>query len=493
MSNDSPASVVGNKFVLEYYSTLSKNPELISKYYTSDSVMSRGQASFEDEKQNSIQSSSALEGIQNAINTTNFKNCNFNLSGINCQKSFNRGVLLVVHGTITLKDQNHPRQFMQTFFLAPQTEPLYSYYVLNDIFNFIVTPPPPAVPTTVVVATKTVEEVHTHAPVQQQAANLPTVAANNNNNNNSNGTHHQATATSVSPIPAPMATQVTVVHPTTTPAASATTNNTTTSSTNNNQNAAPSTSTATAATSTVASSPIPPAATTAPSTTNATTTAAPATNTTTNQQQQTNKGGSKDNNSNNGNTKQNKANASNGTNKASNNTTTKQAAEPTKPRSPSWANVVNIGNSNGIQPNQIPLPSTPPLIKNKANRSNSASGGSTSVGSSSSTNGGSGRFKKGDKEKLQGAKHERSIYVGNLPFSCKEEEVLESFKGFGQIYEIVLKDSGYCFVQYYTPDSASKALAFKEKIIIGGRDLTIEPRKAETSDRPKKNKQKAQQ
>lgn len=466
MSNDSPASVVGNKFVLEYYSTLSKNPELISKYYTSDSVMSRGQASFEDEKQNSIQSSSALEGIQNAINTTNFKNCNFNLSGINCQKSFNRGVLLVVHGTITLKDQNHPRQFMQTFFLAPQTEPLYSYYVLNDIFNFIVTPPPPAVPTTVVVATKTVEEVHTHAPVQQQAANLPTVAANNNNN--SNGTHHQATATSVSPIPAPMATQVTVVHPTTTPAASATTNNTTTSSsTNNNQNAAPSTSTATAATSTVASSPIPPAATTAPSTTNATTTAAAPATTTTNQQQQTNKGGSKDNNNNNGNTKQNKANASNGTNKASNNTTTKQAAEPTKPRSPSWANVVNIGNSNGIQPNQIPLPSTPPLIKNKANRSNSASGGSTSVGSSSSTNGGSGRFKKGDKEKLQGAKHERSIYVGNLPFSCKEEEVLESFKGFGQIYEIVLKDSGYCFVQYYTPDSASKALAFKEKIIIG--------------------------
>ena len=49
-------------------------------------------------------------------------------------ESWNAGVLVMVSGSVQLKDFSRRRKFVQTFFLAPQEK---GYFVLNDIFHFV--------------------------------------------------------------------------------------------------------------------------------------------------------------------------------------------------------------------------------------------------------------------------------------------------------------------------------------------------------------------
>lgn len=49
-------------------------------------------------------------------------------------ESWNGGVLVMVSGSVHVKDFNRRRKFVQTFFLAPQEK---GYFVLNDIFHFV--------------------------------------------------------------------------------------------------------------------------------------------------------------------------------------------------------------------------------------------------------------------------------------------------------------------------------------------------------------------
>ena len=49
-------------------------------------------------------------------------------------ESWNGGVLVMVSGSVQMKDFTMRRKFVQTFFLAPQEK---GYFVLNDIFHFI--------------------------------------------------------------------------------------------------------------------------------------------------------------------------------------------------------------------------------------------------------------------------------------------------------------------------------------------------------------------
>ncbi|XWS39129.1 hypothetical protein CRYUN_Cryun18bG0023600 [Craigia yunnanensis] len=52
----------------------------------------------------------------------------------NYLESWNGGVLVMVSGSVKVKDFSCRRKFVQTFFLAPQEK---GYFVLNDIFQFI--------------------------------------------------------------------------------------------------------------------------------------------------------------------------------------------------------------------------------------------------------------------------------------------------------------------------------------------------------------------
>ena len=49
-------------------------------------------------------------------------------------ESWNGGVLVMVSGSVQMKNFNRVRKFVQTFFLAPQEK---GYFVLNDIFHFV--------------------------------------------------------------------------------------------------------------------------------------------------------------------------------------------------------------------------------------------------------------------------------------------------------------------------------------------------------------------
>lgn len=49
-------------------------------------------------------------------------------------ESWNAGVLVMVSGSVLVKDFFSRRKFVQTFFLAPQEK---GFFVLNDIFHFI--------------------------------------------------------------------------------------------------------------------------------------------------------------------------------------------------------------------------------------------------------------------------------------------------------------------------------------------------------------------
>ena len=49
-------------------------------------------------------------------------------------ESWNGGVLVMVSGSVQVKDFSGKRKFVETFFLAPQEK---GYFVLNDIFHFI--------------------------------------------------------------------------------------------------------------------------------------------------------------------------------------------------------------------------------------------------------------------------------------------------------------------------------------------------------------------
>jgi len=49
-------------------------------------------------------------------------------------ESWSGGVLVMVSGSVQIKDFNQRRKFMQTFFLAPQEK---GFFVLNDIFHFV--------------------------------------------------------------------------------------------------------------------------------------------------------------------------------------------------------------------------------------------------------------------------------------------------------------------------------------------------------------------
>lgn len=49
-------------------------------------------------------------------------------------ESWSGGVLVMVSGSVQVKDYSRRRKFMQTFFLAPQEK---GFFVLNDIFHFV--------------------------------------------------------------------------------------------------------------------------------------------------------------------------------------------------------------------------------------------------------------------------------------------------------------------------------------------------------------------
>ncbi|KAK8694051.1 hypothetical protein V6N13_071613 [Hibiscus sabdariffa] len=116
---------VGSYFVGQYYQVLRQQPDLVHQFYSDASSMIRVDG-------DSSESASSMLQIHNLALSLNFTA--IEIKTINALDSWNGGVLVMVSGSVKIKDFNGRRKFVQTFFLAPQDK---GYFVLNDIFQFI--------------------------------------------------------------------------------------------------------------------------------------------------------------------------------------------------------------------------------------------------------------------------------------------------------------------------------------------------------------------
>ncbi|XP_062108960.1 nuclear transport factor 2-like [Humulus lupulus] len=119
------AAQVGTYFVGQYYQVLQQQPEYVHQFYSDASTMRRIDGT-------TIESASAMLQIHSLFMSLNYTGIEIRTA--HALESWNAGVLVMVSGSVQLKDFSSRRKFMQSFFLAPQEK---GYFVLNDIFQFI--------------------------------------------------------------------------------------------------------------------------------------------------------------------------------------------------------------------------------------------------------------------------------------------------------------------------------------------------------------------
>lgn len=119
------AAQVGTYFVGQYYQVLQQQPEFVHQFYSDASTMLRIDG-------NTRETASAMLQIHALIMSLNYTG--IEIRSAHSLESWNAGVIIMVSGSVQLKDFSSRRKFAQTFFLAPQEK---GYFVLNDIFHFI--------------------------------------------------------------------------------------------------------------------------------------------------------------------------------------------------------------------------------------------------------------------------------------------------------------------------------------------------------------------
>ncbi|CAO2816380.1 unnamed protein product [Amaranthus hypochondriacus] len=121
------AQVVANAFVEQYYHILHHSPELVYRFYQDSSVVSR------QDENGEMTSVTTMQGIKAKIVSLDYKNYKAEIMTADAQDSFKDGVIVLVTGCLTGKD-NLRKKFAQSFFLAPQSK---GYFVLNDVFRYV--------------------------------------------------------------------------------------------------------------------------------------------------------------------------------------------------------------------------------------------------------------------------------------------------------------------------------------------------------------------
>ncbi|KAG6426961.1 hypothetical protein SASPL_111200 [Salvia splendens] len=118
------ASQVGSYFVQQYYQVFQQQREYVHQFYNDSSSMMRVDGEFSE-------SATDVMKIHEVLMSLNF--LRIEIKTIKSLESWNGGVLVVVTGSVKLRDFSYWRKFVQTFFLAPQEK---GYFVLNDMFHF---------------------------------------------------------------------------------------------------------------------------------------------------------------------------------------------------------------------------------------------------------------------------------------------------------------------------------------------------------------------
>ncbi|KAK6913347.1 RNA recognition motif domain, partial [Dillenia turbinata] len=119
--------MVGNAFVNQYYRVLHQSPELVYKFYQDSSVLSR------PDSVGQMTTVTTMKGIKDKILSMGYKNYKAEIKTADAQDSHEKGVFVLITGSLTGKDKLR-RKFRQSFFLAPQEK---GYFVLNDVFSYV--------------------------------------------------------------------------------------------------------------------------------------------------------------------------------------------------------------------------------------------------------------------------------------------------------------------------------------------------------------------
>jgi len=123
----SKASEVGWLFVTHYYTMMNQDPTRLYRFYTNKSAMVHGAETEE------TSASVGQQQIHEKIMSLGFDDTKVVVLSVDSQSSADGGIVVQVLGELC-NQGGAWRKFVQTFFLAAQTN---GYYVLNDIFRYI--------------------------------------------------------------------------------------------------------------------------------------------------------------------------------------------------------------------------------------------------------------------------------------------------------------------------------------------------------------------
>lgn len=119
---------VAAQFSLEYYNTMSRQPESLHAFYGKQSHMIH---SVEGDLEAPICSS--IDAIHTRIMAMNYQASRIIVESIDAQPSMNGGIFVQTTGNMRMKT-GATRKFVQSFFLAEQPN---GYFVLNDALRYI--------------------------------------------------------------------------------------------------------------------------------------------------------------------------------------------------------------------------------------------------------------------------------------------------------------------------------------------------------------------
>ncbi|KAK1266237.1 hypothetical protein QJS04_geneDACA000077 [Acorus gramineus] len=149
---------VGSYFVGQYYQILQQQPEFVHRYYTDMSRLIRIDGSTSETANGMVQIHSQIMSL--TFTGIEIKTAHF-------LESWDGGVLAMVCGLVRTKEFSNRRQFVQTFFLAPQEK---GYFVLNDICQFLDEEPIHQLPAAMPVHGNFESNLNESNPVSEKAA-----------------------------------------------------------------------------------------------------------------------------------------------------------------------------------------------------------------------------------------------------------------------------------------------------------------------------------
>lgn len=122
--------VVGQSFVKQYYTVLTTNPDVLHRFYTDKSSLTHGENLPMPDHDIPIM---GQQEIHEKLLSHGFDDCRAELTFVDCQKTLEDGVVILMHGFLTNRGMK-PRRFTQVIVLAVQEN---GYYVQNDILRFL--------------------------------------------------------------------------------------------------------------------------------------------------------------------------------------------------------------------------------------------------------------------------------------------------------------------------------------------------------------------